>query len=56
MIVTVTLEVKDLKHSIDFVDAKLEDFNIDLRLIRMADIVEFINDEGAVIKEFKNRF
>jgi hypothetical protein len=56
MIVTVTLEVKDLKHGINFIDAELEDFNIDLMLIRMADIVEFVNDEGDVIKEFKNRF
>jgi hypothetical protein len=56
MILKITLEVEDLNHGIDFIDAELEDFNIDPRLIFMAHVVEFVNDKGDVIKVLKNRF
>ena len=56
MIITVTLEVEDLKQGIDFVDAELEDFDIAYKYIAMAHIIKFVNDKGDVIKELKNRF
>jgi hypothetical protein len=52
----IILNVEDLKHGIDFIDAELEDFNIDPRLIFMAHVIKFVNDKGDVIKVLKNRF
>jgi hypothetical protein len=61
MIIKMTLTPSDLNKSIDFEDAiLLSDFKFDTpekrRLIHAADIIEFVNDKGDVIKEFKNRF
>jgi hypothetical protein len=56
MIIKITLEVEDLNHGIDFIDAELEDFDIPYNYIQMAHVIEFVNDKGDVIKEFKNRF
>ena len=61
MIIKITLTPSDLNKSIDFEDAILfNDFDLNSpekrRLIHAADIIEFVNDKGDVIKEFKNRF
>ena len=51
-----TLEVEDLNHGINFIDAELEDFDIPYNYIQMAHVIEFVNDKGDVIKVLKNRF